>query len=567
MMTSLIVAVLLLLFPLSSSQLRVSGKNGGTACVACTLIVGMTEQLSQYHNQSVVEAMEMICRYLPEGLYRRACDSLFEEYGAAVIKLLETKETGDIVCLALGMCTNETGHICHIFPLPERADSPALSKRVQRANQIARSVNGYSRLSPCSLPGISEICKLIDRFADDHLPLYDVDGDKFSLLETFRGSSWRGKDCDDLNSDIYPGRRSTGDAEVDTNCNGIVGIDPVTHNTYEDMWCNGTQQYGTVLLGDSVGAHFHIPPAWLTASKLNELVFEHLPFMVENELDWPQFSSVTAFMNISWLDVIDGPVDSLYLKLREINQCNHRDYQNIGVNGARSSAMANDIVKSLARHQDLDHPLFIVHELLGNDVCNGHHDMSHMTTPEEFYANNKRTFEYIDQHVPPHSRMFVYGIVDGRILYNSLHNRIHPIGQLNNDVTYSDLYDYLNCLEISPCFGWLNTDEKWRNQTTQRGKELNSALKRLLDDMTFTNLEVLYIEDVINETISVWEAQGGKVWQLLEPVDGFHCNQLANALAAQVVWSKVEKDYPHWIPPVNPNNADINNKFGDQGGY
>ena len=38
---------------------------------------------------------------------------------------------------------------------------------------------------------------------------------------------------------------------------------------------------------------------------------------------------------------------------------------------------------------------------------------------------------------------------------------------LHQDVTYSDLYTYLNCLEISPCSGWMNTNATLRNITTE----------------------------------------------------------------------------------------------------
>ena len=44
--------------------------------------------------------------------------------------------------------------------------------------------------------------------------------------------------------------------------------------------------------------------------------------------------------------------------------------------------------------------------------------------------------------------MFVTGLADGAILYKALSDRIHPIGSLRNDVTYSDFYDYFNCLEV-----------------------------------------------------------------------------------------------------------------------
>ena len=51
--------------------------------------------------------------------------------------------------------------------------------------------------------------------------------------------------------------------------------------------------------------------------------------------------------------------------------------------------------------------------------------------------------------------MTITGLADGRILYNTLHNKEHPIG----NITYSTLYDFLNCLEISPCWGWCNSNE------------------------------------------------------------------------------------------------------------
>ena len=42
---------------------------------------------------------------------------------------------------------------------------------------------------------------------NNHEPLVDLDGDKFSVVETFRGTSWRGKDCNDFEKSIHPGRK------------------------------------------------------------------------------------------------------------------------------------------------------------------------------------------------------------------------------------------------------------------------------------------------------------------------------------------------------------------------
>ena len=35
-----------------------------------------------------------------------------------------------------------------------------------------------------------------------------------------------------------------------------------------------------------------------------------------------------------------------------------------------------------------------------------------------------------------------------------MHAQIHPLGRLRQDITYSDFYEYMNCLEISPCTGY-----------------------------------------------------------------------------------------------------------------
>jgi len=54
------------------------------------------------------------------------------------------------------------------------------------------------------------------------LPLQDKDGDRFSVEPTFRGTHWRGKDCDDSRKDFYPGRKPIDhDRAADSNCNGI----------------------------------------------------------------------------------------------------------------------------------------------------------------------------------------------------------------------------------------------------------------------------------------------------------------------------------------------------------
>ena len=562
--------LLLCSYPGGSEALRLprfltDGDNGGVTCATCTVIVGLTEQLTELYNISVADALAKFCRFLPSG-FQEACTLLVEQFGPVIIDLLERKETPDVVCLAIDICKNETGEVCHLFPLPPHSSPAELEQRVTAARKRASSLLRGPFPDLCNVTVIKPICDIIERFGSDHLPVDDVDGDYFSDLQTFRGTSWRGKDCNDLDPDVYPGRHTEDDAFFDTNCNGIYGTDPSTGKTYEEMWCKGTGQRGTVLLGDSAGAHFHIPPAWLNSSEVGVEAFQDLFFILENEFDWPMLSSATGYKNSTWKD-ISGPVDSGYLRLREINRCNHRDYQNIAVNGARSSAMANTIVKSFTRKGMKDNPVFLTFALVGNDVCNGHHGTAHMTTPAEFYANNLRTFQYVDSIVAPDSVLIAIGLVDGRVLYNSMHNRTHPIGSLHNDVNYSQFYDYLNCLDISPCFGWLNSNETWRNITTERAMELNTALKQLVANVTFKNFKAYYFDPPVKKAFERWAEQGGKPWQLIEPVDGFHPNQESNYLDTIITWELFRNYTPEVIPPVNPYNDLIVKQFGDQGGY
>ena len=71
----------------------------------------------------------------------------------------------------------------------------------------------------------------------------------------------------------------------------------------------------------------------------------------------------------------------------------------------------------------------------------------------------------------------------------------------------------------------------------------------------------------MHTAIEAWKAQGGQAWQLLEPVDGFHSNQLGQALTTKVVWTLAEQMVPGIFGPANPNNDRIAKLFGDQGAY
>eukprot|EP01114_Cavostelium_apophysatum_P017028 TRINITY_DN4967_c0_g1_i1.p1 TRINITY_DN4967_c0_g1~~TRINITY_DN4967_c0_g1_i1.p1 ORF type:complete len:585 (-),score=119.82 TRINITY_DN4967_c0_g1_i1:4-1758(-) len=519
---------------------------GGVSCIACTAVVGLIEQLSVVQNKTTDEVMDMLCDWLPSDL-QPECDVLVDTYGEFVLVMLENEETADTVCNELDICTNST---CHLWPL---SDTPP------RSYEVPDSVRNFKR--PQNLPTwVWPWDQVID-----HKPFWDADGDLFSTMQELRGWSWRGGDCNDQNADIYAGRKETKyGPNIDHNCNGIFGADK-NGTSWEDLLCSGTPQFGTVVLGDSASAHFHIPPAWMTAKLMNEEIFSNLLEIAENEMDFPMMSSATGFMNLTWEGTPVGPVDSAYLRNRARNLCSHRDYQNIAVNGARSGAMLSNIITTMARNQTLDYPLFISYALIGNDVCNGHYGTSHMTTPDEFYQNVLGALEYLDQVLPSGSHVSLIGLVDGRILYDTMGERIHPIGMLYQNVKYKDMYDFLNCLGVSPCFGWMNSDAYWRNATTARAEELNQVYQELVANNTFKNFDVHYFDCPMKKVIEVWNGEGGQTYELIEPIDGFHPTQLTNALMTEVMYGQYEA--LGILPPINPNNDLIRAMFGDQGGY
>jgi len=260
-----------------------------------------------------------------------------------------------------------------------------------------------------------------------------------------------------------------------------------------------------------------------------------------------------------------GPVDTGYLRFKDINRCVHRDFQNIGVDGARSSAMADNIIKTMARNQTADSPAFVTYALIGNDVCDWEHGYNSFTQPSDFYQHVVKATDYLDTVLPMGSHVVFLGLVDGRILYDTMSERVHPIGSTDNNVLYKTFYDYLNCLFISPCFGWMNSDEFWRNATTQRAMELNQMFKLVIANHTYKHFDMHYYDDPMEQVVQIWNDQGGETWQLIEPVDGFHPSQITQALITEALWPTYQAY--GLLPPKNPNNALIDKLFGDQGGY
>ncbi|NWH16329.1 AOAH hydrolase, partial [Grus americana] len=511
----------------------------------CVLVVSVIEQLAQWHNSTVKAAVERLCNYMP-GKYHIIRHMLC---------CIDREMNADVVCHSLKLCKQDPGQpLCHLYPPPKVSWLATCFNATQHG-----SFTGFS--SVCAFPPLANLCEKIKYVIRNKLPFEDFDGDKFSTFPTLRGYHWRGRDCNDKNTTVYPGRRPDNwDVNSDSNCNGIWGVDPKDGIPYEEKFCKGADSQGVILLGDSAGAHFHIPPEWMTVTQMSAKSFANLPMAFTDELDWPQFSEITGFLN----STIGGWTDSLYLRLRRRNRCNHRDLQNISQNGMLTVYLCS----SLARNQLLDNPAIVIYATIGNDVCNGNRDtLAHMTTPKEMLSNVMQALRYLDSRLPNGSHVILTGLVDGRFLWDNLHDRYHPLGQLNKDVTYSQLYSFLDCLQVSPCSGWLTPNETLRNLTSERALQLSNVLKEIARSEKFANFDIFYMDFPLRQTAEEWRKMGGEPWQLIEPVDGFHPSQIAAALGTSITWQKALREWPQVLGKENPFNDQIEAIFKDQGGH
>nr|XP_006816953.1 PREDICTED: acyloxyacyl hydrolase-like [Saccoglossus kowalevskii] len=565
------VAMLLLL--VASPVAVYSSVNGGTSCIACTASVSLVDQLALVHTEGIDKAMQRLCSFLPDD-YKSVCKEFVSLAGPIIIDLLANGENPDTVCQALQVCKTEPPNpTCHMYPKPKNGfhvdahRSKIMTKYSDKLKEIAD-------IDICGmLPGLKQICKLADRLPHagpgEYMPKVDFDGDGYSTLDVLRGTSWRGKDCDDRRAALHPGARPEDwDRYEDSNCNGIYGIDPVSSKPYEQLLCADSDPMGIVVLGDSGAAHFHIPGEWFTPSILNMEMFLNVTFVAGNELDWPSMSAVTGFQNLT-MPIIHGWTDSLYQRLRQRNLCNHRDYQSIAVNGGACGNM-NTIVKSLSRNQQKDYPVLAIYSLVANDVCNGHPDtIAHMTTPAEMRQETLITLDYLDTVLPKGSSLVITGMFDGTIVYRYMHNLFHPLGQLRKDLTYATVYEYLMCLQISPCNGWMSANETLRNLTSERGAALSRVLQDLVEKSNYTNYKLYYLDFAIgiNAEIDNYINHGGSAADIFESVDGFHPAQTLQRILSEYIWSNLMAKHPQTLGRVNTNNEQILKLFGDQGGY
>lgn len=66
MRTIALLSFLLLVFAPVGDASLLYGVNGGVDCAACTVVVGLVEQLSTLYNETVVSSLERLCSFFPD---------------------------------------------------------------------------------------------------------------------------------------------------------------------------------------------------------------------------------------------------------------------------------------------------------------------------------------------------------------------------------------------------------------------------------------------------------------------------------------------------------------------
>lgn len=566
-------------------------------CIMCTFVLSLMEQYALASRQNLTSAAQSWCRDVTKAVpfLDSTCASFLTDIVQGAQRDFERMVSPDVTCrTTLGKC-NGADAMCTLHPswppAPHSLNSPrlgvqrgmsSLDQHVHYASTVARFLNVRSLSEEMIATKLRDLKKagMLPKNLEalqgewQPVPIPDWDSDKYASSFTYRGVQWRGKDCDDGNSKIYPGRNAFQgdyDAQKDTNCNGISGVDTRSGIPWERALCERTPSRGLLAIGDSATAHFALPPSFIIPAGFNASTYEKLIDVLITEADFPQCSWSTA-----WASKDECPhsllnVTSIYQKMLERNRCMHRDYVNAGVNGASVRNLIKDdgygmhpsnYSGQMLAYPDrfkVDGPSTVFFSMIGNDICGS---TASYTPVDEFLKKAQAEFAYLDTVLAKGSHVIIMGIVDGRVLFNTLRNAMHPIG-----TPYTSFYDYLNCLHTSPCSGWMNSNESIRNASSAHAALLNQQYQTIIQSNRYKNFDLHYFYPDYADVINKWVAQGHDAADLIEAVDGFHPSQTGNMLLAAAMWEWLGDNVPEAMGQVNPNNADIVRLFGNQGGH
>ena len=194
------------------------GDNGGLPCATCTILLSITSQLAEIYNETTPQSLERLCSYLPTS-YVTECKTIVDFLAPIIDKDMKQMSV-DTVCYALKICYVDPGRrMCHLFERPTHPNDimyEMLDRRQMTTLSTKELEDGLIKAFPwiCYIPGVYRLCVALSDTYNKLLPGVDLDGDRHSPAETLRGSIWRGRDCADLNGEIYPGRRPLGEDKL-----------------------------------------------------------------------------------------------------------------------------------------------------------------------------------------------------------------------------------------------------------------------------------------------------------------------------------------------------------------
>ena len=107
----------------------------------------------------------------------------------------------------------------------------------------------------------------------------------------------------------------------------------------------------------------------------------------------------------------------------------------------------------------------------------------------------------------------------------------------------------------------MNSNETIRNATSATAQAMRDTLPQIIEETKdqLQNVEVHYLGDLVDDAIRAFLASGRQGYELIEEADGFHPNQLGQAMLAEYIWNATVA--AGLIPPANPNNELIRQKF------
>jgi len=575
----------------------------GKDCLMCTLLLSLMEQYAWAAKLPLATAADQWCSDITADLpiLDGNCKVMLQSIVTLAEADFQNRVSPDITCRNTMQKCNGTASQCTLFPTwPPVAHSEAAPRlgvtaemagnpralHAHYAESIGKFLNVHTVSEQLIKTKLTELANAgllsneqLKKLAQESLgsewipvPIPDWDQDKYASTFTYRGLQWRGKDCNDASADVYPGRNAfqgDKDASADTNCNGISGVDPATQQPYEQLLCEQYPSRGLLAIGDSATAHFSLEPSYVTPANFSATTYADFLHRIESELDWPQCSWSTAYANNTVCPHTKLNISSIYSRMNERNRCNHRDFVNAGVNGASVNGLIQDGDVSPANYSGqmlaypsrykVDGPSTVFFAMIGNDICS---KAQRYTPVDTFHQKALEEFAYLDTILAPGSHVIIMGLVDGRVLYDTLKGAMHPVG-----TPYPAFYNYLNCLETSPCFGWMNSNSTIRDESSAHAAQLNEQYQEIMATKQFENFDLHYFWPDYASLISNWTAAGNSALDLIEPVDGFHPSQTGNMLLAQQVWEWMAINVPEAMGLENPNNDRITQLFGDQGGY